>query len=217
MFNIGGGELLIIFLVALVVLGPTKLPEAARQLGKWMGEFRRLSAGFQAEVRNAMDDPVNHAVKKAEAAQPIAAKSADKDADGATDGADEDDDAQPAMTPASSEIVTLASVKVDETDDEKADETAAQTAPPVDSETGAPEDADEAPVPKSTAIPPIAPMSGSSALSNGSNAPTADAPTTKGLPVEMAPDPNEDSEGSDNSEADDTVEVAADPPMFGDR
>ena len=213
MFNIGGGELLIIFLVALVVLGPTKLPEAARQLGKWMGEFRRLSAGFQAEVRDAMDDPVNHAVKKAEAAQPIAAKSADEDADGATDGADEDDDTQPAMTPASSEIVTLASVKVDETDDE----TAAQTAPPADSETEAPEDADEAPVPKSTAIPPIAPMSGSSALSNGSNAPTADAPTTEGLPVEMAPDPNEDSEGSDNSEPDDTVEVAADPPMFGDR
>lgn len=213
MFNVGGGELLIIFLVALVVLGPTKLPEAARQLGKWMGEFRRLSAGFQAEVRNAMDDPVNHAVKKAEAAQPIAAKSADKDADGATDGADEDDDTQPAMTPASSEIVTLASVKVDETDDQ----TAAQTAPPVDSETEAPEDADEAPVPKSTAIPPIAPMSGSNTLTNGSNAPTADAPTTKGLPVEMAPDLNEDSEGSDNSEADDTVEVAAEPPMFGDR
>ena len=213
MFNVGGGELLIIFLVALVVLGPTKLPEAARQLGKWMGEFRRLSAGFQAEVRDAMDDPVNHAVKKAEAAQPIAAKSADKDADVATDGADEADDTQPAMTPASSEIVTLASVKVDETDDE----TAAQTASPVDSQTEAPEDADEAPVPKSAAIPPIAPMSGSSALSNGSNAPTADAPTTKGLPVEMAPDPNEDSEGSDNSEADDTVEVAADPPMFGDR
>ena len=213
MFNVGGGELLIIFLVALVVLGPTKLPEAARQLGKWMGEFRRLSAGFQAEVRNAMDDPVNHAVKKAEAAQPIAAKSADKDADGATDGADEDDDTQPAMTPASSEIVTLASVKVDETDDQ----TAAQTAPPVDSETEAPEDADEAPVPKSTTIPPIAPMSGSNTLTNGSNAPTADAPTTKGLPVEMAPDLNEDSEGSDNSEADDTVEVAAEPPMFGDR
>ena len=42
MFNIGGGELLIIFLVALVVLGPTKLPEAARQLGKWVGEFLSL-------------------------------------------------------------------------------------------------------------------------------------------------------------------------------
>jgi len=68
MFNIGGGELLIIFLVALVVLGPAKLPEAARQVGKVMGEFRKLSAGFQTEMRQAMNDPVTHAVKKAEAA-----------------------------------------------------------------------------------------------------------------------------------------------------
>ena len=56
MFNIGGGELLVIFLVALIVLGPTKLPDAARQVGKVMGEFRRLSAGFQTEMRQAMED-----------------------------------------------------------------------------------------------------------------------------------------------------------------
>ncbi len=68
MFNIGGGELLIIFLVALVVLGPTKLPEAARQIGKVMGEFRRLSAGFQNELKSAMDDPVARAMADAEKA-----------------------------------------------------------------------------------------------------------------------------------------------------
>ncbi len=66
MFNVGGGELLIIFLVALVVLGPTKLPEAARQVGKIMGEFRRLSAGFQNELKSAMDDPVARAMADAE-------------------------------------------------------------------------------------------------------------------------------------------------------
>ncbi len=59
MFNIGGGEFLIIFLVALVVLGPTKLPEAARQAGKVIGEFRRMSSGFQREIQSAMDDPVS--------------------------------------------------------------------------------------------------------------------------------------------------------------
>ena len=196
MFNIGGGELLIIFLVALVVLGPTKLPEAARQLGKWMGEFRKLSAGFQAEVRQAMDDPVSHAVKKAEAADPLPAKSSD------------DDDAQPALTPTSSEIVTLASVNVDDTDEEA---TPTETA---DSDTDESESADaEEPAPTSTAIPPLAPMSGSEALSNGKTS----APTTDGLPVQMAPDSNDASEASASSEVADTAEMAADPPMFGDR
>ena len=59
MFNVTGGEFLIIFLVALVVLGPTKLPEAARQVGKVVGEFRRISSGFQRELQSAMNDPVS--------------------------------------------------------------------------------------------------------------------------------------------------------------
>ena len=79
MFNIGGGELLVIFLVALVVLGPTRLPEVARQAGKWMGEFRKISNGFQSEVRQAMNDPVSTVVKKAEIATP-ATSTATKDA-----------------------------------------------------------------------------------------------------------------------------------------
>jgi sec-independent protein translocase protein TatB len=56
-FNLGGGELFMIFLLALIVLGPQKLPEAARKIGGFMGELRRLSSGFQAEVRNALEDP----------------------------------------------------------------------------------------------------------------------------------------------------------------
>ncbi|NIR34626.1 MAG: twin-arginine translocase TatA/TatE family subunit, partial [Actinobacteria bacterium] len=47
MGNLGGMELLVILLVALIVLGPTKLPEAARQVGKAVNELRRLSSGFQ--------------------------------------------------------------------------------------------------------------------------------------------------------------------------
>lgn len=65
MLNIGGGELLIIFLVALIVLGPGKLPEAARQAGQVMREFRRISSGFQREMRQAMNDPVGAATKSA--------------------------------------------------------------------------------------------------------------------------------------------------------
>ncbi|MBW8826393.1 MAG: twin-arginine translocase subunit TatB [Acidobacteria bacterium] len=55
MFNVGTPELLVILLVALIILGPQRLPEAARQLGKAMAELRRLSGGFQAEMREAMD------------------------------------------------------------------------------------------------------------------------------------------------------------------
>ena len=55
MFNVGGGEVLAILLLALMVLGPDKLPDAARQAGKYLAEFRRMSNGFQQEIRSAMD------------------------------------------------------------------------------------------------------------------------------------------------------------------
>ena len=58
MLNIGGGELLVIMLVALIVLGPTKLPEVARQVGGVVRELKRMSAGFQAELKSALDDPI---------------------------------------------------------------------------------------------------------------------------------------------------------------
>ena len=41
MFNIGGGEIAVILIVALLLLGPQKLPELARGIGKFMREFRR--------------------------------------------------------------------------------------------------------------------------------------------------------------------------------
>jgi len=55
-FSLGGGEVLVILLVALIVLGPDKLPEAARKIGNVMGEIRRMSSGFQNEMRAAIED-----------------------------------------------------------------------------------------------------------------------------------------------------------------
>ena len=57
MGNLGSGELLVIFFVALIVLGPNKLPEAARQVGRAVNEIRRISNGFQREMREAMEEP----------------------------------------------------------------------------------------------------------------------------------------------------------------
>lgn len=67
MFNIGGGELIVILLIALIVLGPQRLPDAARQIGKTMGELRRLSSGFQNEMKQALetaDDPKRIAARR---------------------------------------------------------------------------------------------------------------------------------------------------------
>lgn len=72
MFNIGGMELLVIGLVALVVLGPDKLPGAVRQVGHVVGELRRLSQGFQTDLRGALTEAERdaEASRKASAAGP---------------------------------------------------------------------------------------------------------------------------------------------------
>jgi Tat protein translocase TatB subunit len=54
MGNVGGGEVLVILLVALVFLGPERLPDVARQLGKAMGEVRKLRDGFEREIHDAL-------------------------------------------------------------------------------------------------------------------------------------------------------------------
>jgi len=51
MFGIGMPELLLILGLALIVLGPKKLPELARALGKGMAEFRRATDELKSEFR----------------------------------------------------------------------------------------------------------------------------------------------------------------------
>ena len=49
--NLGFSEMLFIFLLALIVVGPRRLPELARQFGRIMGEIKRASNDFQAQVQ----------------------------------------------------------------------------------------------------------------------------------------------------------------------
>lgn len=46
MFGMGATEILVILALALVVIGPRKLPELARALGKGLGEFKRATREF---------------------------------------------------------------------------------------------------------------------------------------------------------------------------
>lgn len=56
MGSVGAPEILVILVLALLVLGPDRLPQAARTMGRWVGELRRLSGSLQAEVRGVVDD-----------------------------------------------------------------------------------------------------------------------------------------------------------------
>lgn len=58
MFNLKGSEIVFLLLIALVVLGPEKLPDAIRKFGRVYGEIRKMANGFQGEIRSAFDEPM---------------------------------------------------------------------------------------------------------------------------------------------------------------
>ena len=62
--NLSATEILVICVVALVVLGPARLPEAARTVGKGLRELRKISTGFQDEMRHALEDAEEDAAEE---------------------------------------------------------------------------------------------------------------------------------------------------------
>ncbi|MCW8956851.1 MAG: Sec-independent protein translocase protein TatB [Gammaproteobacteria bacterium] len=55
MFDVGFWEILLILVLALVVLGPERLPQAARTVGYWVGKARRYIEGVKSEVEKEFD------------------------------------------------------------------------------------------------------------------------------------------------------------------
>ncbi len=55
-FNLGGGELVLVFLVVLLFFGSNKIPELARGLGKGVREFKNAASGVQREIEEGMKD-----------------------------------------------------------------------------------------------------------------------------------------------------------------
>ena len=64
MFNVGAGEVLVILVIALIVIGPQKLPGLARQIGRGLGKIRRLISSFQQEIQAAADLPIEAEARK---------------------------------------------------------------------------------------------------------------------------------------------------------
>jgi sec-independent protein translocase protein TatB len=53
MFGLGFGEIILLVMIALVVIGPKQLPQVARILGRFIGEFKRTVGDFSDEIHRA--------------------------------------------------------------------------------------------------------------------------------------------------------------------
>ncbi|MFQ5513890.1 MAG: twin-arginine translocase TatA/TatE family subunit [Myxococcota bacterium] len=67
-------ELLVILVVALLVLGPKRLPEVARSLGRGMAEFRRASS----DIRQSLSAPLDEKPESSSTEPPAAEKAGEK-------------------------------------------------------------------------------------------------------------------------------------------
>lgn len=65
MFDIGFFELMLIGIVALIVIGPERLPRVARTLGKWVGRTRRFIANVKQDIdREIRQDEIRQALQR---------------------------------------------------------------------------------------------------------------------------------------------------------
>lgn len=63
MFDIGGGELLMILMAVVMLFGPKKLPEIAKTIGKGMQQIKNAQANITAQINTATID-INDEIKK---------------------------------------------------------------------------------------------------------------------------------------------------------
>ena len=55
MFDIGGGELILLFIIGLLVLGPQRLPKVAAEIGKWAGRARRTATELRRQLEREIE------------------------------------------------------------------------------------------------------------------------------------------------------------------
>ncbi len=64
MFDIGWGELVVIGVIALIVIGPKELPAVLRTVGRTMNKVRRMAGEFQGQFQEALREAELHDLKK---------------------------------------------------------------------------------------------------------------------------------------------------------
>jgi Tat protein translocase TatB subunit len=59
MFDVGFWEIIILFGLGLVILGPERLPKVAMQVGNWAGQARRMARTLTSQMRDELDIDIN--------------------------------------------------------------------------------------------------------------------------------------------------------------
>jgi len=56
MFDVGFWELVVLFGLGLIILGPERLPKVAMQVGSWVGQARRMARHLSGQIRTEMNE-----------------------------------------------------------------------------------------------------------------------------------------------------------------
>jgi sec-independent protein translocase protein TatB len=97
MSGVGSSELIILILIGLIVLGPRRLPQIANQLGRWIGQARRMTRAMKRQLEDELDFDDEFKTKPPRIAPPVTSAVPDPadpayDLDEAADHTPNDDD-----------------------------------------------------------------------------------------------------------------------------
>ena len=88
MFNLTGSEIMFLLIIGLVVLGPEKLPDAIRRVGRLYAELKRMSSGVQTDLRKVMDEPLKEMMNTTNSMKSLFTETAGQFQDAAKDVVD---------------------------------------------------------------------------------------------------------------------------------
>jgi sec-independent protein translocase protein TatA len=84
MFNLGGGEVVLMLAGALLLFGGKKLPELAKGLGNGIREFKKATGNVSEEMRHAIEDPLPVASRRLPPASVETRRAVSQDSPGST-------------------------------------------------------------------------------------------------------------------------------------